>query len=361
MKEPLVSIIVPIYNVEKHLKKCLDSVLSQTYRNTEIILIDDGSTDNSGHIADEYSRHNDNISVIHTNNGGLSRARNIGIKNASGDWISFIDSDDFVSRDFISKLLNSAIKNSADIATCKFRIINNSSKTSSSHDWPTKPLTGHETMEQTLINQWSTDVWHNIFKIKIFKDNGIIFPEGRKYESISTKIQALCHADKVSFINEELYFYIIREGSITHQPFDESVYASKLAAIKDLEESLSEETKETKSYLNHYVLCLLNSIFNDMAKWHSPFSIAAKPWRETRNNLLSYYQKAKFPSIRARICRTTLLLLSLSRPLYCLLYTLIIKFRDIKTLTIKLPEIKINHLNAEQRRNPQLNYIEATE
>ncbi len=128
MKEPLVSIIIPIYNVEKHLKKCLDSVLSQTYRNIEIILIDDGSTDNSGYIADEYSRHNDNISVIHTNNGGLSRARNIGIKSASGQWISFIDSDDYVSRDFISKLLNLAINNDADIATCKFQTVNKNVK-----------------------------------------------------------------------------------------------------------------------------------------------------------------------------------------------------------------------------------------
>ncbi len=330
MKEPLVSIIIPIYNVEKHLKKCLDSVLSQTYRNIEIILINDGSTDNSGHIADEYSRHHDNISVIHTNNGGLSRARNIGIERASGDWISFIDSDDYVSRDFILKILDYDINNNADIATCKFQIVNKNGKIRSSHDWPTEPLTGHETMRRTLINQWSTDVWHNIFKAKIFKDNGIIFPEGRKYESISTKIQTLCHAEKVSFINEELYFYTKRAGSITHQPFNESIYISKLAAIKDLEELLSGETDETKSYLNYYSICLVGSIFNDMAKWRSPQSVAIKPWRNTRKKLLSYCLKAKYPSIKARIYRTSLLLLSYSRPIYYIFYTLAIKCRNIK-------------------------------
>ncbi len=189
-------------------------------------------------------------------------------------------------------------------------------------------------MRRTFINQWSTDVWHNIFKAKIFKDNGVIFPEGRKYESISTKIRTLCHADKVSFINEELYFYTKREGSITRQPFDESIYNSKLATIKDLEELLSNETNETKSYLNYHIVCLLNSLFIDMAKYHSPRSATIKPWRETRKYLFSYYRKAKFPSMRAKTYRTALLALSFSRPLYYLLYSLVIKCKNIKAIII---------------------------
>ena len=101
-----ISIVIPVYNVQDYIKKCLDSILSQTFSDLEIILVDDGSTDLSGRICDYYSENDKRIKVIHTANGGLSEARNVGIKNATSEWITFIDSDDYVSSDYIEYLYN---------------------------------------------------------------------------------------------------------------------------------------------------------------------------------------------------------------------------------------------------------------
>ena len=110
-----ISVIVPVYNVEKYLTKCVDSIMNQTYKDLEIILVDDGSTDNSGKICDEYVKKDKRFKVIHKKNGGLSDARNVGIKNSTGEYLSFIDSDDYIDNDMIECLYNACIKNNADI------------------------------------------------------------------------------------------------------------------------------------------------------------------------------------------------------------------------------------------------------
>ena len=118
MENQLISIIVPIYNVEKYLKQCIESIISQTYRNIEIILVDDGSPDNCGKICDEYSQKDKRIIVLHKENGGLSDARNKGIDIAKGDYLTFVDSDDFVNIDYIEKLYNSIKFNNTKLAQC---------------------------------------------------------------------------------------------------------------------------------------------------------------------------------------------------------------------------------------------------
>ena len=112
---PVVSVIIPVYNVEKYLEECIDSVLAQTYQNIEIILVDDGSTDSSGLICDRYAEKNTNISVIHQKNSGLSAARNSGLNKANGDYIYFLDSDDYISADAIEKLFSIAENDKSDI------------------------------------------------------------------------------------------------------------------------------------------------------------------------------------------------------------------------------------------------------
>ena len=116
----LVSVVVPVYNVEKYLSRCIDSISRQSYSNLQIILVDDGSKDNSAVICDEYSKKDTRISVIHKTNGGLSDARNVGIDNAKGDYICFIDSDDFVRETYVEDLLNAILKYNSDIAVCLF-------------------------------------------------------------------------------------------------------------------------------------------------------------------------------------------------------------------------------------------------
>ena len=122
-KQDLISIVVPIYNVEKYLEKCINSIIIQTYKNIEIILVNDGSTDSSGKICDIYLKKDKRIKVIHKKNGGLSDARNVGIENAKGKYIAFIDSDDFIDSDFIEILYNLIIEYNADVSCCKCNVI----------------------------------------------------------------------------------------------------------------------------------------------------------------------------------------------------------------------------------------------
>ena len=114
----LISVIVPIYNVEKYLERCLDSIIKQTYKNLDIILVDDGSIDNSTKICDEYVKKDSRIKVIHKENGGLSDARNVGIDNSDGKYICFIDSDDYIELDMIENLYDGIVKNNANICCC---------------------------------------------------------------------------------------------------------------------------------------------------------------------------------------------------------------------------------------------------
>lgn len=115
-----ISIIVPVYNVEQYITRCIESITSQTYRNIEILLIDDGSTDNSGNICDEYQKKDSRVMTFHKTNGGLSDARNYGIKHASGQYLCFVDSDDYISKHMVEILYNNLIKYSADISACGF-------------------------------------------------------------------------------------------------------------------------------------------------------------------------------------------------------------------------------------------------
>ena len=123
MEKPLISIIIPVYKVEKYLEKCIKSVLDQTYKNLQIILVDDGSPDNCGNICDDYARVDNRIEVIHKANGGLSDARNVGLKAARGEYIGFVDSDDYVSNEMFENLYNTLISNDVDVAICNFYIV----------------------------------------------------------------------------------------------------------------------------------------------------------------------------------------------------------------------------------------------
>ncbi len=129
MKKPLISIIVPVYNVERYMERCLDAVVKQTYKNLEVILVDDGSEDRSGSICDRYASEDARFKVVHHQNGGLSAARNTGIKKATGEYITFIDPDDSITEDYIEYLYNLINKHEADLAICAIEEITESGKT----------------------------------------------------------------------------------------------------------------------------------------------------------------------------------------------------------------------------------------
>ena len=136
MPNPLITIIVPVYNSEKTLHRCVDSILDQTYQNFEILLINDGSKDHSGDICDEYAKSDTRVRVFHKENKGVSAARNTGLDNAKGAWVSFVDSDDWISSEYLNVLYKEAIVTNADVVTCDFfEVVRNGIRMCNAFDW----------------------------------------------------------------------------------------------------------------------------------------------------------------------------------------------------------------------------------
>lgn len=219
MREMFVSIIVPVYNVEQYLKECIESILAQTWKNFEVILVDDGSTDSSGKICDEYSQKKEFISVIHKKNGGLSSARNAGIDVAQGDYLAFIDSDDVVHPRYLSELVAIVKKEKADLAACHFCV-------GSLCRWKNFSEVKYDIRcnEDVLKKMNDNDVvvtvaWNKLYHAKFFREYGLRYPVGKIHEDMFLTPQILYYTKKMVITNEQLYFYRQRENSIMNSSF----------------------------------------------------------------------------------------------------------------------------------------------
>ena len=219
MKEEKISIIIPVYKVEAYLPKCLDSVLQQTYRNLEIILIDDGSPDGCGKICDEYSKKDARISVIHKENTGVARARNDGIEAATGAYISFIDSDDWISPRAYEWMYKYIKKYKADCAVggCVTVKDQNGKLKFPKNTFSYKATceTSEGVIKNLLLN--ASAMWNRLFRREIFET--LRFPQGRINDDEVTVLHAYAQCKKIVFVNRPTYFYRIRENSITTSCF----------------------------------------------------------------------------------------------------------------------------------------------
>lgn len=212
--DSLISVIVPIYNVEKYLDRCVDSIINQTYKNLEIILVDDGSPDNCPQMCDDYAKIDNRIKVVHKENGGLSDARNVGMKVATGEYVSFIDSDDYISLDFYETLLETIVDNDSDIVECgvvKFYEDNNFDEYSDD-----LKVTNYDTLDglEGLINEnpFKQHVWNKLYKSNIALD--ISYAVGKLNEDEFWTYQIFGKAKKVTRINKTMYYYFQRGSSI---------------------------------------------------------------------------------------------------------------------------------------------------
>lgn len=212
MKDPKISVIIPVYNVEPYLRKCLDSVINQTYQNLEIILVDDGSPDACGAICDEYAARDGRIHVIHKENGGVSSARNAGLAMAGGEWIGWVDSDDWVEPDMYEYMLKHALSSGAEIAVCSRCEIYKDKRVT--RGWEEVALLNTEqALEQLLKN----DAMQNYLCDKLWKRSlfdGIVFPEGRTFEDMAVEHRMFERAQRVICLPEWKYNYFQRAGSI---------------------------------------------------------------------------------------------------------------------------------------------------
>lgn len=213
----LVSIVVPVYNVEEYLSRCIASLCNQSYTNLEIILVDDGSTDSSGDICDWYKNSDQRIEVLHQSNGGLSEARNTGINAARGEYLAFVDSDDFIDEKYIDMLLNLALTYDAQIAVCDYY----KGGKDKFPEGRRKPKVWQCTAENMLRNwhgkykRLETIACNKLYKRELFTKSGIRYPKGYYHEDIQTTHLLVNEANKVVFTDEKLYYYFQRNGSIT--------------------------------------------------------------------------------------------------------------------------------------------------
>lgn len=211
----MVSIIVPVYNVEIYLRKCLDSIVNQTFRDLEILVIDDGSSDQSGKICDEYAKKDKRIRVFHTENRGLSAARNYGIDHAQGDYIGFIDSDDWFEETAIQKFVDTAMATGSDIVACRFyrEYVNKTIESSGAKEQFT--VEGEEILRTMILERkFSEDVWNKFYRATLFES--IRYPEGRIFEDYATTYQLLRKSSRLTYIPDCLIHYRNRKNSLSN-------------------------------------------------------------------------------------------------------------------------------------------------
>lgn len=215
----LISVIVPIYNVEQYLDKCIRSVCDQTYRQLEIVLVDDGSKDSSSLICDEWRKKDHRIKVIHKKNGGLSDARNVGLKAATGKYIFFLDSDDYIDCRAIEILLDNLKASGAELVICSYQYIGDdgvlwektSSTTSPIKDEILKPVQAMEKLQKA--NRWFyVTAWNKLYTREALKD--IEFPIGKLHEDMFVAHKVFANCRTISCVEQGLYYYVQRSGSI---------------------------------------------------------------------------------------------------------------------------------------------------
>lgn len=278
--ENKISIIIPIYKVEKYLDKCVESVVNQTYKNLEIILVDDGSPDNCPKMCDEWAKKDKRIKVIHKENGGLSDARNKGLDIATGDHIMFLDSDDYVSTQICEKLLDLSLKNNADISMCDLlSFYEDEDLPIVNANYETIVLNRAQIIEQIYkptLNLLMVAV-AKLYKKEVLKN--IRYPIGRLHEDEFVIHRVIYEANNFAYTTEKLYYYLKRRESITAVKKQKNI-TDVLEAFKNRYDFLNEKFPENKNRNNLFYIGMLRAVY------------ATKFWatKELKNEILKTYK-----------------------------------------------------------------------
>ncbi len=323
--EPLISVIVPIYNVEKYLDRCIDSILGQTYNNLEIILVDDGSPDNCGTICDKYATQDSRIKVLHIKNGGVSNARNIGIEASKGEYIGFVDADDVIFSTMYECLLSAIIKDDADIVQCNYcYLFEDGHVESAKSKVSNKIIKSTDEAKQALIN----DLIYPSVATKLFKREVI----GDKRFNTTLKVaedrlfvyECCCKSSKVLLIDNVLYYYFQRKNSAMHifniKQFEDDIYVSKIFINEHLKDKDIVERMERR-IVNKCVACACSILRTK--KDENKLS-------DVRREMLTYGKRALFlkeVSLKTRICALFIWLLP---SLFYKMYSLFVKLKGIE-------------------------------
>lgn len=284
----LVSVVVPVYNVSKYVEKCILSITGQSYRDLQIVVVDDGSTDDSGQIVERLSGEDTRIQVIHRENGGLSQARNTGIEAAKGEYLCFVDSDDCLESDYVEKLLKQALKTGADLVICGYLHEDEQGKVQEEVSFEQAQtqavISGVEAMKK-LDNIFRPEyllmvvAWNKLYRKELFAD--LRFPV-MIHEDEGMIHRILNKSDKVAMVEEKLYHYLIREDAITgSKNYYDKKHLQILDAFEERIQICSDE--KYKDFYENIILCYFEMCIQLMLRYRE------EEFRKLRLN--SYFRK----------------------------------------------------------------------
>lgn len=306
-----ISVIVPVYNVERELPRCMESLLKQTYENLEIVLIDDGSTDNSGILCDSYCSRDRRCAVYHTGNGGLSAARNLGMKKASGEYFSFVDSDDYVDYDYIEYLYRLVENSGLRMSICQHRVQFENGNIREYGEEGEEILSGKVCTERMLYHDIiDTSAWGKLYARHLFET--VQYPAGMLYEDIGTTYKLLMQCDRIAVGYQSKYTYVRRRNSIVNSSF----HLKKLDLL-EMTDKMGEDV--VKRYPDLEAAVLRRKVYARISTLNQ--MIGVKGVGKKRRELLAFLKREGSSVLRnaraPRRDKSALLLIKLSYPLYC--------------------------------------------
>ena len=268
----LISVIVPVYKVEDYLDRCVKSIVNQTYTNLEIILVDDGSPDNCPKMCDEWGKRDSRIKVFHKENGGLSSARNFGINKANGDFITFIDSDDYVSTEMISKLLAN-MKDGVDIVCCNYIAFTDNVEPKPKDGGEAIVVSAEEAMEMLLSRRYNNmlvPACMKLFRKALFNEH--LFQEGKIHEDELIMHYLIGSSTKVCIIQDQLYYYYTRQGSIVNSGFSEK-HLSIIEAMEDRQRYIQTRFPNLASQMQDLMLRTYSTMYCKFKQQKAPKNV----------------------------------------------------------------------------------------
>lgn len=313
---PKVSVIIPIYNVEKYLRKCIDSILAQTLDDLEVILVDDGSTDGSPEICNEYGEL-PNVTVIHQTNKGLSAARNSGMRAAKGEYVAFVDSDDYVAEEMYAEMYSCAKHNTVDIVCCNYALVQDERVLPNQDGYlPDNRIIEPFEIRNILTSERGSKLlwfaWKSLFSREMLIKNEILFIEEPIVEDTPFNLDVMLSANAVWFINKPFYYYVQTPTSIIRGGYKKNFYL-KLNNCYIARKSISEKHKlmgyQDALYAYSMTHTLVMLVSNEMGN-SAPMAERVKTLREIRNTELveETFAHADVNLIHSRICWAVLLL-----------------------------------------------------
>ncbi len=285
MQQAKISIIVPIYRVEKYLGKCIESILAQTFKDFEVILVDDGSPDRCGDICEEYALKDSRIKVLHKENGGLSDARNAGIEIAQGEYLAFIDSDDYVAPDMYDALYCLAQEYHADMVICNAVLVDEVAEAIYKDCSDIYVMNSEEALKQMIFKRlFAVNAWNKIYRRELFSK--IRYPKGMLYEDFATTYKLIDCCNNIVYTPSEKYAYVQRSGSIMGQT-GYRMKSDKVIIASEMIDYLQE-----KKDFNLLFAGIMSSLLNDIYKMAVSGNLTTcKDYTDELKNLLCKYQQ----------------------------------------------------------------------